>query len=154
MPGPGYDLHRVGALPVAPGGEVAPSGHNHALPRMELLVGQRLGEGPVEVDHHVGDALLRRPARRAGGGDAETAHDGSAHRIPVEERSLNLRCGERLKPHDFDQEPGFFVLRNMAHDAEMHPVAMNETPLVLLLGTGIPDETGPLRLLPVPTGEQ
>jgi hypothetical protein len=55
----GNDLHRLGMRAVAADHLSAPlPAHDHAMPGEHRLVGQRIGEEPVQTDHHLGDAAF------------------------------------------------------------------------------------------------
>src|SRR5450432_463711 len=100
------DLHGFAAGAVcADVGEVAPAGGHHAMPGEEHLVGERLGAGAVESDHHFGDALFGwRDAALVGKGEAELALDRGLNAGAVQDFAFNGRRCKGLGAHGLDDE--------------------------------------------------
>jgi len=85
--------------------------HDHAVPRMEPVVIERLGQGEIQGDHHLGDPGLRGADAAPITGETELSPDRRLDAVAVEHLSLDCRGVQCLVTHDVHDE-GFEPPRN------------------------------------------
>lgn len=88
------------------------------MPATQGVVGQWRGEGRIDVDHHLGDALLAGLGWRPVGGQAELTAQGGLHTGPVQHLALDGACPHRLFTQQFDAQLIALLADYMAYSAE------------------------------------
>ena len=114
--------------------EVFPPGTHHSVPVEQHFTGERPRKGPIEIDHHFGNALFRRQdAAFIGRRQSELTQYGRLHTGSIEDFAFNGRCGHGLPGHCFHEEMIAFVLAQMLDCANSNARAKEE----LLFGSRI-----------------
>ncbi len=134
--------------------QVVPAEGHPAMPGEQHLARKRRGECPVEIDHHLRDALLGRRDAAWIECQPQLPLNGGLHAGPIENFALNLRSRQRFSTDRLDDQ---LVARGpvqVLHRAQSNARAKQK--LLFRMGEpgALPLKVRPIRLLPIPGHER
>ncbi len=124
------------------------------MPGKQHVVREWLGERAVKIDHHLGNALLRRCDAPIVGTEAKLTPDRRLNAGPIEDLALDLGGGQRLGAHGLDDQLVSIFGPEMLDCPDTYARLDKELLLGFHEAGFIPDEIRPIRLLPIPDHER
>lgn len=112
----------------------------------QRLFGKRLGEAAIQIDHHPGDSLFRRPRAPFVGSQAELLAKGGLDARAIKNLALELRSCHGFGAHRVRGQLIAIVFPEMLDRAREFAGFEQKLALRLLQAGFVPGEMGPVRL--------